>query len=228
MPRLYRAREGESMSKKCYKICFFVLLLLSVAAALAHFVWAIADDEHVYGIDGFLLNLLPYGLPILTFALVWRGLKKEQPCWCMADTVLGVLFSLSFIAMAVHVTIAGALQGMANVYFNLPVIYAVPLCLFALIWLAVRLRPQTGAVTVQKVLYALPVLPLAAMVVHCGILCVTELSRDSMASSAPWWVLPLAVAMLYLCIALLLLAVYVVYCAVLRRRQKKAAKKAEN
>ena len=221
------------MSKERCKTISFALLLASVGVFAAHAVWyfiilLLSDGSYGFNMQSFLLNLLPYGLPILTFALVWRGLKKEQPSWCAADTVLSALFSLSFIAMAVHVTIAGALQGMANVYFNLPVIYAVPLCLFALIWLAVRLRPQTGAVTVQKVLYALPVLPLAAMAVHCGILCVTELSRDTMASSAPWWVLPLAVAMLYLCIALLLLAVYAVYCAVLRRKQKKAAEKAEN
>lgn len=205
-----------------YKTAAAVLFALSVAVTAAHFLWTIGDEEHALDLGGFLLNVLPYGLPILTYALAWRALRREEARWCMADTVLGILFTLSFLAMAVHVTAAGALQGMADVYFNLPVVYAIPLSLLALVWLAVRLRPQAEASVAKKVLFALPVLPLAAMAVHCGILCVTELSRESLAGSAPWWTLPLVFALLYLIGAALLVAVYAIYCAAARHRQHAA------
>lgn len=221
------------MSKERCKTISFALLLASVGVFAAHAVWyfiilLLSDGSYGFNMQSFLLNLLPYGLPILTFALVWRALKKEQSCWCMADTVLGALFSLSFIAMAVHITAAGIVGDFHSAYFNISIYYTIPFGLLGLVWLIVRMRPRKDSPLAGKILFVLPLAALAAMVIHCAVFTINGLIEGFGTSGAPWAIYLLIFAVVYVTISLLLLAVYAVYRAVLRRRQKKAAEKAEN
>lgn len=190
------------------------LFFLSVAVTLAHAVL----------LGGALANmLLPYGLPVLTFALAWWALCRAQPRWCAADAVLGILFSLTFLAMAVHVTIEGINGDFLNTFSNLPYYYLIALGILAFVWLLVRVRPERSSPIAGKVLYALPFAALAAMVVHGSVLVAVQLVRRPV-SSAPWWVPLLLCVVSYLAVALALLAVYGVYRLEQKRRAGNAAK----
>ena len=199
------------MNAKYCKWIAAVFLVMSCLLLLV-LLWMGAVSQNVF------FSLIPYGISILTFALVWRALCRAQPRWCAADTVLDILFSLSFLAMAVHVIVGGIVNGFKDAFSNLSMYYVVPLCAIAFVWLVVRVRPGKGAPVAGKVLYALPVAAMAAMAVHCGILCIKELLCNKLASSMPWWVLPVLIALLYLAAALVLLAVYGVYRLIRRRK----------
>lgn len=200
------------------------LFFLSIAVTLAHAVWYLVpfcspEPPYTFGLADFLVPLLlPYGVPVLTFALVWRALCRAQPRWCAADTVLGILFSLSFLAMAVHATVEGIVGRMVDVYPNLPFYYLIALGILAFVWLVVRVRPGKGAPVTGKVLYALPVAALAAMAVHCIAICIAQMVREGGATGAPSWAEQLLCVVAYLAAALVLLAVYGVYCLIRRRK----------
>lgn len=189
------------------------LFFLSVAVTLAHAVL----------LGGALANmLLPYGLPVLTFALAWWALCRAQPRWDAGDTVLGGLFLLGFLAMAVHVTVEGIVDYRSGAAVNVAYGYLIALGILAFVWLFVRVRPGKHAPVAGKVLYALPLAALAAMVVHGSVLVAVQLVRRPV-SSAPWWVPLLLCVVSYLAAALALLAVYGVYRLVQKRRAGNAA-----
>ena len=199
---------------------------LSAAVTLAHAVWYLVpfcfpEPPYAFGLMSFLVTLLlPYGVSVLTFALVWRALCRAQPRWCAADTVLGILFSLSFLAMAVHVTVDGIVGRMVDVYPNLPLYYLIALGILAFVWLVARVRPGKGSPVAGKVLYALPVAALAAMVVHCIAICIAQVVREGGATGAPSGAELLLCVVAYLAAALVLLAVYGVYRLIQRRKNR--------
>ena len=209
----YNSVGGSIVNAKYCKWIAAVFLAMSCLLLLV-LLWMGAVSQNVF------FSLIPYGISILTFALAWRALCRAQPRWCAADTVLGLLFLLSFLAMAVHVIVGGIVNGFEDAFSNLSMYYVIPLSAIAFVWLVVRVRPGKGAPLADKVLYALPVAAMVAMAVHCGILCIKELSRNKLASSMPWWVLPVLVALLYLAAALVLLAVYGVYRLIQRRKNR--------
>ena len=205
-------KAGRSIvnAKYCKRIAA-VFLAMSCLLLLV-LLWMGAVSQNVF------FSLIPYGISILTFALVWRALCRAQPCWCAADTVLGILFSLSFLAMAVHATVEGIVGRMVDVYPNLPFYYLIALGILAFVWLVVRVRPGKGAPVAGKVLYALPVAALAAMAVHCIAICIAQMVREGGATGAPSWAEQLLCVVAYLAAALVLLAVYGVYRLIRRRK----------
>lgn len=212
------------MNAKHWKWGAAGLFFFSVAVTLAHAVWYLVpfcspEPPYAFHLASFLVTLLlPYGVSVLTFALVWRVLCRMQPRWCAADTVLGILFALSFLAMAVHVTVAGIVGKIVDVYPNLPLYYLITLGILAFVWLIVRVRPGKGSPLAGKVLYALPVAALAAMAVHCIAICIAQMAREGGATGAPSWVELLLCVVTYLAAALVLLAVYGVYRLIRRRK----------
>lgn len=200
---------------KRYRICGEVLFWVSIAAAVIHFVWAAVVSRQGGGLQGALLNVLPYGLPILTFALVRRALRRAEPCWGRADILFAALFSLCYLAMIVHVTVGGIAGDFDHVYYNMPLLYAIPLAAVGLVWAAVRIRPTAEMPVAGKILYALPFAALAAMCIHCGTLAIIEGMRG-VTSSFPWWAAPLLCSIPYLLAALALFGAYAVYRRVCR------------
>lgn len=202
---------------------------LSAAVTLAHAVWYLVpfcfpEPPYAFGLMSFLVTLLlPYGVSVLTFALAWWALCRAQPRWDAGDTVPGGLFLLGFLAMAVHVTVEGIVDYRSGAAVNVAYGYLIALGILAFVWLFVRVRPGKHAPVAGKVLYALPLAALAAMVVHGSVLVAVQLVRRPV-SSAPWWVPLLLCAVSYLILALALLAVYGVYRLVQKRRAGNAAK----
>ena len=190
------------------------LFFLSVAVTLAHAVL----------LGGALANmLLPYGLPVLTFALAWWALCRAQPRWDAGDTVQGGLFLLGFLAMAVHVTVEGIVDYRSGAAVNVAYGYLIALGILAFVWLLVRVRPERSSPIAGKVLYALPFAALAALAVHGIVICIAQLGQAFGETGAPGWIELLLCAVSYLILALALLAVYGVYRLVQKRRARNAA-----
>ena len=210
------------MNQKTNRIVSAVALSFSVAVAAAHFVWALCAGQSIDG-QGFLFAALGYGLPIAVFALARNLLCKETPRWRISDSVFGGVFLVLYLSMAICVTAVGLSKGIYDAFYNLPLLYLCAFVCLGIAWSAVRMRPRADAPAANKVLFALPLVALCAMVVHVVILDAAEYMRfvsDSTlpATSAPWWTLPLLVAAIYLFAALVLFALYAVSRAVSRRR----------
>lgn len=192
----------------------------TIAATVGQLVWAILYmiiyHQNAYG--SLPLNIIAYGLPVLLSVWACREWKKEQPRWHMEDNVLGGLLAASFVAMVVHVTVEAFLSDMINSYFNLPLIYTIPISIFALAWWMIRIKPTAETDRVGKILFALPPLAICAMIVHCSIACVIELFREPSSTSFPWWTMPLLIGLIYLGATLLLLIPYLVYTSIQKRK----------
>lgn len=210
------------MNQKTNRIVAGIALMFSVAVAAAHFVWVLCAGQSVDG-QGFLFAALGYGLPIAVFALAHNLLRKETPRWSVSDGVFGGVFLLFYLSMAVCVTAVGLSKGIYYAFYNLPLLYLCAFVCLGIAWGTVRMRPRADASAANKVLFALPLSALCAMVVHVVILGAAEYIRFVSASplpatSAPWWTIPLLVAAIYLLAALILFALYAVSRAVSRKR----------
>ncbi len=191
-----------------------------IAATVGQLVWAILYmiiyHQNAYG--SLPLNIVAYGLPILLSAWACREWKKEQPRWHTEDNVLGGLLTASFVAMVIHVTVEAFLSDIINSYFNLPLIYTIPIALLGLAWWMIRMKPTADTDRLGKILFALPPLAICAMIVHCSIACIIELFREPFTTSFPWWTMPLLIGLIYLVATLLLLIPYLVYTAIQKRK----------
>ena len=134
-----------------YKLLSDVLFWLSIVFAVVHFIWCVCVGY--FDIQGFLLNVISYGVPVFTFVLVRREFRRESPLWNKADTVFGVLLTLIYLAMILHVTVEGSIADFTNVYFNVPIIYAIPITLIDVLWLIIRTKPKPHSTVIVKILY---------------------------------------------------------------------------
>lgn len=213
------------MNTKHYKIIAEIALWLSVAAAAVHLIWYAVIAGGYFDIQSLLLlNVLPYGVPILTFALVRREIRREPLRWNIADTVFGAIVLLCYFAMVINVTVEGCTGDFAGVYFNVPLLYAIPLCITGMTWLFVRMKPKADMPVIGKVLYALPLAAIAAMFVHCGILSIEALTSKAI-TSFPWWTAPFFCGIMYLIAVFLLFVLYALYYSVLKRKGNKELNK---
>ncbi len=199
------------MKVKQGKLIFEILFWMMLAATAGHAVWALIEQPANVG--GVALNMPSYVLPIAVFAWARKELKKEAPKWGIADTVCGGLFALCAIAMVAFITVRGALNvyGFISVYLNVALVFLIPISVFGVVWLMVRIKPRKEDGRVAKLLYALPALTVLAMLAHVAIDLIKLATRDSMATSFPWWTGALLLTCAYLPIALVLCGVYAIY-----------------
>ena len=203
---------------KAYKTIFGLLFILAILFTVLHLVLLVISNTMSIGIESILLNVLPYGLPIWIFAATRRACIADKPHWSKVGFVMMTLFTFAFLAMVTHVTLAYFYSNEAfiNIYFNVPLLYSAPLILFAVLWAGMKNKvtvkgERTGA---GKVISALPILVLGVMVVHVGAVSVMEIARQingPLSTSAPWWVMPLLIAFVYIAvlgIALLIRGIY--------------------
>ena len=169
-------------------------------------------------IQSLILNVIPYGLPILIFALASRQSSGSTPDWSIAGNVNMTLFALTFVAMSAHVTLAYFFseESFINVYFNVPIIYSAPLLLFAILWAGTKNSLQNSAEQgiLGRIINSLPTLLVIAMVINVVVVSVVEIIRqsgDMLFTSAPWWVSPLLVAFCYVAVISLSLIIRGVY-----------------
>lgn len=187
--------------------------LLAIGLLLAH-LWLLYLDADKR-IDDFILSSLPllvvpYGLPIFVFTWSAATLCKAQPRWQKSDSVFLTLFSLVYFVMAGHVTAEWffSKESFANIFFNLPVVYTLPLLFVGIVWLWLRMKPPKHSPFFGKFLYILPLLLFVAAIVHCGIL---SFLPTPPGTSAPWWVMPLMYGLGYLGLALLCMVILGIY-----------------
>ncbi len=207
------------MDKTKNKIIPSILFWTSIIAAVAHLIWC-AFDKMSIGIESIFLNVLPYGIPIFAFARARKGEAVSR-----ADNVLCTLFSLSYLAMIVHVTVAGIIDNdsFTNIYLNLPLIYLFPITLFGLGWMLVHTMPRKGSRVMHKILYTVLLLVIGAMVLHCGIVAVRSIIRYAsgpIATSFPWWASALYTFLYYVIPVLAVLLIYGLYYWFINRRKK--------
>lgn len=200
-----------------HKNTFNALFILAIFVAVLHLVFLGISTPQV-DVGSMVMNLIPYGLPILVFASARSASVKDKPSWSRSGFLSMALFSLSFLAMSVHVTYAffNSSQSFINVYFNLPIIYSAPMLLFAILWLGLKRR-----VTVQgsngifgKLILASPAVILVAMVIHVVIASINTIIKQSdglPTTSAPWWVTSLIIALVYIAILMIALLIRVIY-----------------
>ncbi len=203
---------------KKYKTVFDLLFILAIFFAILHFVFLGISAPQV-DVGSMVMNLIPYGLPVLVFASARRACANDKPRWSRSGFFSMALFALSFLAMSIHVTIAFfyANESFINIYFNLPIIYSVPLLLFAILWLGtkkvVAVRGEAGIL--GKLITASPAILLVAMIIHVASASIMEIIRQTngpLMTSAPWWVTSLLVSFAYIAamvIALLVRAIYI-------------------
>ncbi|MBP3402183.1 MAG: hypothetical protein J6K85_03885 [Clostridia bacterium] len=199
-----------------HKNTFNALFILAIFVAVLHLVFLGISTPQV-DVGSMVMNLIPYGLPILVFASARGASVKDKPTWSRSGFLSMALFSLSFLAMSVHVTYAffNSSQPFINAYFNLPIIYSAPMLLFAILWLGLKRRVTVkGHGVFGKFIVASPAIILVAMVIHVVIASVNEIIEQSDGlpmTSAPWWVTSLIISLAYiaaLTIALLIRAIY--------------------
>ena len=211
---------------KKHKTIFNLLFFLSIGFTILHLIFVVISNTMSIGIESVLLNVIPYGLPILVFSSTSRTCRTDKPRWRKAGFIMMTLFALSFLAMSAHVTLAFffSKEAFINIYFNIPILYAIPMILFALLWVAMKKAPEKRAgekTRVGKFLSALPVLVLIAMLVHCGVVSAIEIYRQvsgPLTTSFPWWVLPLLIAFWYIVALALALVVRGIYNFVQKRK----------
>lgn len=198
------------------KVTCLIMFWASIVFCIAHLV-VVACDSASVEIESMVLNVVPYGLPIALFAYANRLIRKD--CWKKTDTVFVSLFSLCYLVMAIHVTIEFAVPpfDFVAVYFNVPILYMIPLVAIAIVWAIVHMRPDKQSPKGQKVLFFLPLIAFAAMLVHCGIVCIVEACRN-VQTSFPWWTTPLIVGVCYLLGIVVLMAAYAIFYGVQKRR----------
>ena len=86
-----------------YKMVFSLLTILAVFFSVLHFIF-LGISAPMIDAGSMVMNLIPYGLPILVFASARSACVKDKPRWSISGFVTMTLFALSFLAMSVHVT----------------------------------------------------------------------------------------------------------------------------
>ena len=184
---------------KKYKWIFSGMLFLSVFVAVAHFVMLFVSNDMAIELESMILNVIPYGLPIFLFYLARRACKKDAKAWSGRGGFMMALFIVCFLVMSAHVTLGffSAKESFINVYFNVPILYTVPLLLLAILWAALKTSYKTRPA--KKTFFGkLPWLLLLAMLVHCCVVSVIALCGTEVTTSAPWWVSPLLISLAYI------------------------------
>lgn len=206
------------MSK--YKSLLYVFLITTIAFTVFHFtlLFTCTQTLHTQSLS---IILISYGFSILMAALAWNEGCKDRNVWHKAGVVMAALFAVSFLAMALHVTIAFMVRSYdyMNIYFNVPLWYAVPMYIFAILWALTKRNPiiemnPRERTVVGKIIDAVPVVLLIVMGVHVLIVTVKDVIRqitDPLATSFPWWAMPLLIALAYIAaigVALLIRGIY--------------------
>lgn len=206
------------MSK--YKSLLYVFLITTIAFTVFHFtlLFTCTQTLHTQSLS---IILISYGFSILMAALAWNEGCKDRNVWKKAGVVMAALFAVSFLAMALHVTIAFMVRSYdyMNIYFNVPLWYAVPMYIFAILWALTKRNPiiemnPRERTLAGKMIDAVPVALLIAMLIHCGVVAIIDavrLMNKPMATSFPWWAAPLLIALAYIAaigVSLLIRGIY--------------------
>ena len=201
-----------------HKTVFNLLTITAVFFPVLHLIF-LGISSPTIDVGSMILNLIPYGLPIWMFASARSACVKDKPCWSVSGFVTMALFALSFLAMSIHVTYEFfcSNESFINIYFNLPIIYSVPLLLFAILWIGTKRKVNlNGNIGIfGKSIITSPVIVLIAMAIHVAVASINEIIRQSDGipmTSAPWWVTSLIISFIYiiaLIIALLIRAAYI-------------------
>ena len=206
------------MSK--YKSLLYKFLITTIAFIVFHFMLLFTCTGSVYT-QSLSVVLISYGFPILMAALAWNEGCKDRNVWEKAGVVMAVLFAVSYLVMVLHVTIAFMVRSYdyMNIYFNVPLWYAVPMYIFAILWAltkrnpVIEMNPRERTV-VGKIIDAVPVVLLIVMLIHCGVVAIIDavrLMNKPMATSFPWWAAPLLIALAYIAaigVSLLIRGIY--------------------
>lgn len=194
-----------------------IMVYVSISALLTNLIWFI-DEIFPYSLDRFIdifLIFIAFGVPLLIFILLKISFKKEDYPWDKTNLVFHIIYSSLFLIMFIHTTIYGIIDNIYNAIGTYPLIYMVFLFFVAIIWFNYRIRPNKNDKIIAKILYALPVLSLFIMTIHCSIITIIELSNIINHSygitSFPWWTMPLMVGLIYLIIATILFVIYIIY-----------------
>lgn len=192
---------------------------LSIVMLILHLAF-LAMDGMMADAGSLLLLVLPYGLPILLFSVARRGLEKGKTWSKICGFWMG-LFICTTLLMFGHVTALKFVgnNSFINVLFNLPLVYLLPMLLFAILWKFTLEVPMIDGVKQKRKGTILIKLIGFAMVVHCGIIGVGDYLRyaqGSYASSAPWYLMTLILVFAYL----LSLAVAVLIVGLLNQQKK--------
>lgn len=192
---------------------------LSIVMLILHLAF-LAMDGMMADVGSLLLLVLPYGLPILLFSVARRGLEKRKTWSKICGFWMG-LFICTTLLMFGHVTALKFVgnNSFINVLFNLPLVYLLPMLLFAILWKFTLEVPMIDGVKQKRKGTILIKLIGFAMVVHCGIIGVGDYLRyaqGSYASSAPWYLMTLILVFAYL----LSLAVAVLIVGLLNQQKK--------
>ncbi|MBQ8302267.1 MAG: hypothetical protein IJX97_01795 [Clostridia bacterium] len=187
-----------------HKTSFTFLETFAVLTALLHFIF-LSISTPMVDTQSMLLILLAYGLPIWVFACARNDCIDGKPSWSKSGFITMALFTLTFIAMSVHVTLAYFLSNEAyiNVYFNMPIIYSALLLLFSILWAGTKnsVKNAAGQGIIGKIITRLPATLVVFMTVNVIVVSVIEIlnqSGDIPSTSAPWWVSPLIIALCYI------------------------------
>ena len=194
------------------KVIRYSFLGISIVGFLFHLIWLLATPNiPSLGIGSYLLNVIPYLLPIAVALFVF--FKKE--------IIIYSVFYTIYLAMILHVTILAMIVGIVDAYFNIPLIYGILLLLSLIILVMVVKNPREASV-LSKSLYGMIFISLVAMVIHSGVVLILDFnhfrSQPVPSSSAPWWIIGLLVASSYLLVCILL---SIVYCFSLKKKVDK-------
>lgn len=209
-----------SLNKKL--ICF-IMFCVSILFLIIHFVWAACVNKSI--VNTFfiaILNIFPYSLPIICFGLAWLGFQIGKNNWNKADNIFALLFALCYMVMILHITIVGFTDKFLDIYFKTPPWYLIPFIMLLIFWYLVRTKPTK---LIGYILFSLPVLTIAAMIVHsivAGILAYIKLSTTP--SYYSWFDDVATVIALYALAVLPLLIPHAVY----HRIQKKKTASSDN
>ncbi len=200
------------------KVIRYSFLGISIVGFLFHLIWLLATPNiPSLGIGSYLLNVIPYLLPIAVALFVF--FKKEV---LKKEIIIYSVFYTIYLAMILHVTILAMIVGIVDAYFNIPLIYGIPLLLSLIILVMVVKNPREASV-VSKSLYGMIFISLVAMVIHSGVVLILDFnhfrSQPVPSSSAPWWIVGLLVASSYLLVCILLSIVY--YFSLKKKADKK-------
>lgn len=202
-----------------YKKLCIALLYIAIFFAVLHLSFLLINQQFV-DIQSLLLNVIPYGLPILVCSLAVKDSRGNKPLWSNAGFVLAILFGVCYVSMVTHITlmyIIGCVVlksvSYANLYFNVPIIYGIAMTVLFVFWLMKKSackihnneqtdnKKTSGQLITGKVLFWLPVALTAIMIVNCSILLAIGFSRESgeiLSTSFPTWATALITCIIYL------------------------------
>ncbi len=187
------------MKKSIYsKICILVFILTGVF----HFVWSLTLNKVSIGIESYFIIIIPYLLPI--FINVYCLIKKKY------DIYFLIIVGLIYFIMFFHVTIYGILCDFIYGYFDFPIIYGIILSFITILYIMKINKPNKQSI-VCKILYYLCFVNLLIMICNSGFILYKDwllFQEKPLSSSAPWWIMSVGVASVYLCIELILVFLF--------------------